>query len=199
MTTRDGSPAGDTDAGGVEQVLYVVGGYVGSHIVSARTLAAARAAQEEADATPYYLDFGELRRSGDLEMLADELERHDLSLLDYVAAIERSAGRAAAVTELGDRLAALGDVSFAGDDDSGAPSDSDRLRSESDLDEEVEDHFGHVLETSMSGDVPADLFDEFCVRQSPMFVDYEISYVEDERLDAMIAALEARGYTVIRD
>lgn len=190
----DATPAESTD-----RVLYVMGGYVGSHVVSARTLDAARDAQEQADATPYYSDFGELRRSGDLGALAEALEDYDISLSDYVAAIERSSGRAAAGTDLGERLTALDDVTFGGDDDANAPADSDRCRSESDLDEEVEDHYGHVIEIGMADDVPADIFDEFCTRQSPMFVDYEISYVEDERLDEMIAALEERGYTVIRD
>ncbi len=57
----------------------------------------------------------------------------------------------------------------------------------------------HVIETSMGEDVPADVLSEFGSQESPMFVEYVVDLVTEENLDAMIAALEARGYTIVRD
>ena len=199
MTTNDGEQpeAAQTPEGG-ERVLHVVEGYAGFHLVTQETLDAARSAQDAADAAPCYENFGELRRSGDLEMLTDRLGPWDLSLSDYIAAIEQAAERTPTSPDLGERLAALDDVDFDGDDDANAPSDSTNFRSEYELDNEVEDHFTHTLETRMCDDVPADILIAFDALQNPMFVDYQIAFVPAERLDAMISALEARGFTVIR-
>jgi len=200
MTTSDGEQpeAAQTPDGGA-RLLHAVEGYAGFHLVTQETLDAARTAQDAADAAPYYDDFGDLRRSGDLEMLAERLETWDLSLNDYIAAIEQAAERTPTSPNLGERLADLNDVDFDGDDDANAPSDSTNFRSEYELDNEVEDHFTHTLETRMCEDVPADILNAFDAVQNPMFVDYQIAFVPAERLDAMISALEARGFTVIRD
>lgn len=200
MTTSDGEQPepGQTPEGGA-RALHVVEGYAGFHLVTQETLDAARAAQDAADAAPYYEDFGDLRRSGDLEMLAERLENWDLSLNDYVAAIEQAAGRTPTSQDLGERLATLNDVDFDGDDDANAPSDSTNFRSEDELDNEVEDHFTHTLETRMCEDVPVDILNAFDAVQASMFVDYQAAFVTAERLDDMIGALEARGFTVIRD
>ena len=57
-----------------------------AHIVSAATIAEADAADEQ----PVLVDFGDLRRSGDLDTLGERLEQHGYgTLADYVAAIER--------------------------------------------------------------------------------------------------------------
>lgn len=200
MTTSNGKQpeAGQTPEGGA-RVLHVVEGYAGFHLVTQETLDAARAAQDAADAAPYHEDFGDLRRSGDLEMLAERLETWDLSVNDYIAAIEQAAGRTPATPDLGERLAALNDVDFDGDDDANAPSDATNFRSEYELDNEVEDHFTHTLETRMCDDVPADILHAFDAVQNSMFVDYRSAFVTAERLDDMIVALEARGFTVIRN
>ena len=108
MTTSDDEQPepGQTPEGGA-RALHVVEGYAGFHLVTQETLDAARAAQDAADAAPYYEDFGDLRRSGDLEMLAERLENWDLSLNDYVAAIEQAAGRTPTSQDLGERLAGV--------------------------------------------------------------------------------------------
>ena len=200
MTTSDGAQHVEGQIpNSAARVLHVVEGYAGFHLVTQETLEAARAAQDAADAAPYYEDFGDLRRSGDLEMLAERLENWDLSLNDYIAAIEQAAGRTPANPDLGERLAALNDVDFDGDDDTNAPSDSTNFRSEYELDNEVEDHFTHTLETRMCDDVPADILNAFDTVQNSMFVDYQGAFVTAERLDDMIDALEACGFIVIRD
>ena len=124
---------------------------------------------------------------------------YDLSLDAYLSAIERSAGRVPAGTDLGQRLAALGDVDFDGDDEANAPSDSDDFRAEYEIENEVEDHYMHTIETGMCEDVPADILDAFDAWIEPMFVDYETAAVDAERLDEMIEALEARSFIIIRD
>ena len=165
--------------------------------MSPETLAAASEAQSTADATPSYDDFGELRRSGELDLLRERLSDYDLSLDAYMATIERSAGRVPAGPDPQERLAALDDVEFDGDDEANAPSDSDDFGSETD--DEVEDHYMHMIETAMCEDVPADILDAFDARITPMFVEYEMAAVEAERLDEMIAALEARSFTIVRE
>ncbi len=130
MTTNDGERPETADgAAPGARVLHVVAGYAGLHLVSPETLAAADAAQEEADAS-------------------------------------------------------------AADD-----SDED---SDDDLDGGVEDVYMHTIEMGMCDDVPADILDAFGAVRQPMFADGPIAFVERERLDEMVAALEARGFAVIR-
>lgn len=188
-----------TDKTTGQSVFHVVGGYNGFHIVSAETLARASRAQEEADAAPYYENFGDLRRSGDLAQLAERLEGWDLSLDDYVSVIERAAERPGSSADLADRLAAVADVDFAGDDDANAPADHTDFRSEHERESEVEDVYMSIIEGAMLGDVPEDVLQTSCRTQSPRFSDGPLSRVEPEQLDEMITALEARGYTVINE
>ena len=180
------------------KVLHVVAGDDGFHLVTAETLAAADEAQSLADASPYYEDFGELRRSGELGALAERLNHYGLSLDAYMSAIERSAGRVPASSDLGERLADLDDVDFDGDDKANAPSDSDDFRAEWEIDNEVENLYMHTIAQGMCEDVPADILDSCYAFEGPMFVDYETAAVEADRLDEMIRALEARAYIVIR-
>ena len=118
---------------------------------------------------------------------------------DYVGAIESAVNRMSAGPEVAARLAALHDVEFEGDDDKNAPSDSTDFRSEDELDNEVEDPYTHTIETRMCDDVPADILKAFDAIQSPIFVDYKSASVQAERLDEVIAALEARGFSVLRE
>jgi hypothetical protein len=170
------------------------------HIVSSATISAA----EAADSAPYLTDFGELRRSGDLSELADRPDRHydGASAENYVAAIERSAGTVPTTDELNARLKAVEDVDFGGDDD--FPSDDTDFRPEWEADEApAEEWRGYsVIANAMSDDLPADIFKEFAIDSygdSPGFSGKIDSHVDVDRLEPMIAALEARGYVVIRD
>ena len=82
-----------------------------AHVVSGATMALAAGA----DNAPVIVDFGDLRRSGDLDELADRLDQLcQGSLEEYIEAIERSAEREPESGDLGQRLAALDDVVFDG-------------------------------------------------------------------------------------
>lgn len=181
----------------VPAVLHVVYTETGIHLVNAETLAAASNAQEEADATPYYADYGELRRSGDLELLADRLV--GLTLEEYADQIERSADLTPASPDISARLAALDGVDFDGTEDGSAPPDRDDFRPEWELDNEVENVWAHTVAMGMCDDVPREILAEFNAFQHLMFVDYQYCAVPDDQLDAMIAALQARGFTVERE
>ena len=185
-------------------VLYVVvdrWAEDGVYLVTAETVA--RAA--EAAAQPGLPEtFGELRRAGDL----DELETRISQFADldaYVAAIERAAGRPPASDRLEERLAALVDVEFEGDESDPAgtmPSDAhETLDSEEWALDRPASRFWHVLAWATRSDVPRDLFRQFCEerdqgRPGGDFLGYG---VRNGALDALIAALEQRGYTVVRD
>lgn len=181
------------------RVLHVVEGHVRFHLVTPETLAAASEAQSTADATPRYENFGELRRSAELDILEERLGNYDLNVEEYIAVIERSAGRVPASSDLRERLAALDDIDFDGDDEANAPSDADDFRSEYEIDNEVEDHYMHTIEQGMCSDVPADVLDAFDAWITPMFVDDRMAAVEAERLDDMIEVLKGRSFVIIRD
>lgn len=188
-----------TDDAASERVLHVVSGYDGFHLVSPQTLEAAIAAQAEYEAAPYYEDFGELRRAGQIGMLVERLESWDISVDDYVAAIERSAGRTSGGLSISERLEAVGDVDFDGDDDANAPDDTTNFRPDHEIENEVEDHFAHTLETGMADDVPDDILQTFDAIHQPMFSTSPIASVQEDRLEEMIEALQWRGYTIVRD
>lgn len=203
---NDASPDQQPDALSMSsdaQTLYLFGSEFvdGYHLVSKATVDRANAEHDVVTNAPYYENYGELRRSDDLDQLSERLGDHDVSLEEYAASIERAAGKAAHPGTLTDRFAALESVDFDGDDDDNTPSDSTDFRSESELDNEVEDDhvFVHVIAISMDDDVPADLLAEFCSHSAPMFVDYTIVYVTEDRLEPLIAALEARGHAIVRD
>jgi hypothetical protein len=180
--------------------LFASEWYDGYHLVNQATIDSAGEAQE-AQESPSYENFGELRRSDDLDMLSDHLRNHDVTLEEYAASIERAASMPTFVGPIEDRFAALISVDFSGDDDDNTPRDDDDFRSQAELDNEVADEnvFMHAISTAMAGDVPADLIEEFGTSDSPMFVEYTITYVDEEHLEPLIVALEARGYTVVRD
>lgn len=192
-----------------EKVLYVNWSpfEAVAHVVSGATMALAAAA----DDAPVIFDFGDLRRSGDLDQLSDRLDQLCQGTVDeYVEAIERSAGREPKGDELVERLAALDDVVFDGVpeeecDPSGGcqflPADDDELF---ELDDEPAPEFrGYaIIAKAMSDDIPIDIFKEFCESvygNSPAFSGHIDDRVEAERLPALVAALESRGYTVVAD
>ena len=186
----------------VSKTLFLFGSewYDGYHLVNQATIDSAGEAQEAQEA-PGYENFGELRRSDDLDMLSDYLRDYDVTLEEYAASIERAASMPTFFGSIGDRFASLVSVDFSGDDDDNTPSDDDDFRSQDELDSEVADEnvFMHAISTAMADDLPADLIDELGTQISPMFVEYTITYVDEEHLEPMIAALEARGYTVVRE
>ena len=59
--------------------------------------------------------------------------------------------------------------------------------------------WAHTVAMGMCDDVPDDVLAEFQALQNLMFVDYQHCAVADDRLESMIAALEARGFEVERD
>lgn len=181
-----------------------------AHIVSAATIAEADAADEQ----PVLVDFGDLRRSGDLGTLGERLEQHGYgTTADYVAAIERSEGLQPAVADLGPRLAALNEVYFEGLDgtepgldgeDCYLPADDKPFLTEWEAEEEPAEEFrGYVvIAHAMSSDIPSDLFEEFCGSSyggSPGFDGHIDDHVDAVKLPALIIALEARGYTVVTE
>jgi hypothetical protein len=186
----------------VSKTLLLFGSewYDGYHLVNQATIDSAGEAQE-AQAAPGYENFGELRRSDDLDMLSDYLRDYDVTLEEYAASIERATSMSAFVGSTEDRFAALISVDFSGDDGDNTPSDDDDFRSQAEVDSEVADEnvFMHAISTAMADDVPADLIDEFGTQVSTVFVEYTITYVDEEHLEPLIVALEARGYTVVRD
>lgn len=180
-----------------------------AHVVSSETIAAATAA----DAAPVLVDFGYLRRMGGVDELADRLAGFgEASVEEYVTAIERSAGRAPTSEDLAERLAAVADVSFDGLDADGfdpeggryLPADDDDFRTSWEIEEApAEEYRGYeLIATAMSNDIPPDVFEEFAESRygdSPVFSGHIDDSVPAEQLDALIAVLETRGYTVIRE
>ena len=148
-------------------------------IVRDATLKRAAAEEEAARSAPYHENYSKLRQITGPSQLAERLENRDLSLDGYATIIEGSASRVPKSTDIAERLAALHDVDFEGDDDLNAPADDEDFRSESELENEIDVDFvyAHVIETSMDGDVPEDLLSEFCVSPPLMFVDYSITVV----------------------
>jgi len=198
LGSSEGPIAGNEQAEAVApKVLVVVSGYAGFHLVSPQTLQAAAEAQRQADNSPYYENFGKLRRSAEISELAYRLSDWDISLEAYAAAIERSAGRQPAADQDGSqRLAALHDVDFDGDDEANAPADSTDFRSDSELDNDVEDVRMSTIEQGMCDDVPADVLRQFAALQNPMFVEAQLGAVDDEHIDAIVAVLRDRGFTI---
>ena len=166
-------------------------------VVSPATMRAAAAA----DNAPYLADFGDLRRSGDIDELTDRLDSA-LNINDYIGAIERFAGRTPSGGDLADRLKAVDDVEFDGDDN--FPSDTTDFRSDDEIAEEPDQDFRgyEIIANATADDVPKDIFDEFggdSYGDSPAFSGQIDSHVAADRLEAMSTALEARGYTVVRE
>lgn len=209
MTTEDGvATTGETD----DKVLYVWRSPFDSdvvHIVNANTIALASAA----DDAPVLVDFGDLRRHGDLEELGDRLDQCGVTLDEYVAGIEASDGRRPASADLAARLTSLNDVDFDGveagaydpdDEDRFLPADDDEFLTEWEKeDEPAEEYRGYVIiARAMSSDIPSDLFEEFCAESwgnTPAYSGHIDDHVSADKLPALVAALESRGYTVIDD
>ena len=199
-----GSPEDDqqTDSSmtaGPTKVLYLVA--LNSYYVfaSAESIALAHTAQQAADDIAYFDDFGELRSSGNIEMLADRLFAWDssISLETYVDAIEKSVGRIPASTDIAERLKAVSDVEFE-DDSSDAPADSCDIRTTEDIETEVEDYFGFTLEQTIHNDVPEEVLAKFGAQGPTMFSEVDTTFIDHENVEEMVVELEALGYTIIR-
>ena len=199
-----GSPEDDqqTDSSmtaGSTKVLYVVA--LNSYYVfaSAESIALAHAAQQAADEAACFDNFGELRTSGNIEMLADRLFAWDssISLETYVDAIEKSVGRIPASTDIAERLKAVSDVEFE-DDSSDAPADSCDIRTTEDIETEVEDYFGFTLEQTIHNDVPEEVLAKFGAQGPTMFSEVDQTFIDHEHVEEMVVELEALGYTIIR-
>ena len=178
------------------------------YLVSPETLAAAQRATA-ADAPRPPMNFGDVRRSGDIDTLEDLLSGYGASPEQYIAAIERAAGRPPGSGELSTRLKAVDDFVFAGehevtDDYDYLPGDDVDYREEQIVWDEPVVRYWDALAGATACDLPSDLATEYCVDRyatgspgsSGSFID---SSVDEDRLAELVAELEAWGYTVIRD
>ncbi len=105
--------------GGDERILHLIWSDWDNvpYLVSPETLAAAERATAD-DAPRPHMNFGDVRRGGDIDELEDLLSWHgDASLEPYIAGIERAAGRPPGSGALWTRLKALDDFVFAGEDE----------------------------------------------------------------------------------
>lgn len=199
-----GSPEDDQQTvssmtAGSAKVLYLVA--LNSYYVfaSAESIERAHAAQQAADDVAYFDNFGELRTSGNIEMLEDRLFAWDssLSLDTYVDAIEKSVGRVPASADIAERLKAVSDVEFDGIDFD-APADSCDIRTTGDIENEVEDYFGFTLEQTIYNDVPEEVLAKFGAQGPTMFSEVDQTFIDHEHVEEMVVELEALGYTIIR-
>lgn len=156
------------------------------------------------------MTFGDVRRSGELDLLRDLLDQHGgASPEQYVAAIEASADRRVLGGDLAVRLDLLRDVDFDGDD---VPTDDYEFLPGDDVDfredqvawDEPEVRYWDVIVRASRHDLPTDLAERYCsdheATGSPGSSGAYIgSWVDEDRLDELTAELEDRGFTVIRD
>lgn len=176
-------------------------------LVSPATLdAAQRATADDAPHPP--MNFGDVRRSADLDQLKELLEDHgNASLKQYVVGIESVAGQSGD-GDIATRLASLHGFDFRGDDTATddyeyLPGDDVDFREEQVAWDEPEVRYWDVIARATSGDLPADLAAEYCsdyhATGSPGSSGAYIgSWVDAARLDELIVEIEARGYTVNR-
>jgi hypothetical protein len=195
---------------GDERVLHLIWSewHNVPYLVSPESLAAAqRATADDAPRPP--MNFGDVRFAGDIDTLEDLLSAYGASAEQYVAAIERAAGRPPGNGELSTRLQALDDVVFAGDDTATddydyLPGDDHDFREEQIAWDEPAVRYWNALAGATARDLPSDLATEYCTDRyatgspgsSGSFID---SSADPDRLAELVAELEARGYTVIRD
>lgn len=197
--------------GGDERVLHLIWSDWENvpYLVSSESLAAAeRATADDAPRPP--MNFGDIRRSGDLDALEDLLVGYDFSSLEqYVAGIERAAGRLPGSGDPGTRLKSLDDFVFEGereatDDYNYLPGDNEDFREEQIAWDESDVRFWGELAGATARDLPSDLAAEYCADQyatgSPVSSGAFInSSVDEDRLAELVVELEARGYTVVAD
>ena len=197
--------------GGDERILHLIWSDWDNvpYLVSPETLAAAERATAD-DAPRPHMNFGDVRRGGDIDELEDLLSWHgDASLEQYIAGIERAAGRPPGSGALWTRLKALDDFVFEGDDTATddydyLPGDDFDFREEQIPWDEPQVRFWDVLAGATARDLPSDLAAEYCTDQyatgspgsSGAFIN---SSVDEDRLAELVAELEARGYTVRAD
>lgn len=179
------------------------------YLVNPETLAAAqRAAADDAPRPP--MNFGDVRRSGDMDELEELLSGYGYASPEqYVTGIERAAGRPPGSGDLSTRLQALNDVVFEGDDTATddydyLPGDDVDFREEQIAWDEPAVRYWDALASATARDLPSDLATEYCTDRyatgspgsSGSFID---SSVDEDRLAELVAELEARGYAIIRD
>lgn len=147
--------------------------------------------------------FGDLRRSDSIELLIEQLDELGVGLDSYLTTIEQSAGITPGSDDAAQRLAALMDVDFFGAEESEVPSDSMLL---SDNEEYGTDPFLFAMAAygeRTRADLAAAGIDRYVVgapgESSPMTGDVVDDFVPDDDVEAVVAALVARGYTVVRD
>jgi len=140
---------------------------------------------------------------GDLNELAERLERHDdcATLAGYVEAIEQSVGLEPSSDDLAHRFTAVRKVVFNGlsTRDVEYPADSTDFRSQDELDGEWEDAGHQILAGAIFGDLPVDLRSEFCVSSSDMFGTVIDRYVPERSIVELIKKLKEAGYDVLGD
>jgi len=140
---------------------------------------------------------------GDLNELAERLERHDdcATLAGYVEAIEQSVGLEPSSDDLAHRFTAVRKVVFNGlsTRDVEYPADSTDFRSQDELDGEWEDAGHQILAQATFGDLPDHLRREFCVSSSDMFGTTIDRYVPERSIVELIKRLKESGYDVLGD
>jgi len=175
-----------------------------AYVVSSASLAEAAAA-EEPDWNAMDQNFGDVRRSGDLEELKRQLG-YWVDIESYLERIEESCGRQPASGDLAARLQALNDVDYGGEtvdvdgDEITFPGDGDELDFEGG-DVTVEPYW-RVIYNAMNRDVPTDLRKAHCREREAGSMAWwgrlDTSIIPGH-LDTLITELESRGYTVRRD
>lgn len=174
----------------------------------ATLLAAQRATAPDAPHPPMYVK--DLRRPGQLEELEELLDGHfGATVEQYVAAIEAAAGRPSKGGDLAARLAALDDFEFAGDDVTtddydGLPADDHILDPDDGVQwGEPEVRYWDVISKATENDLPWDVDASYTADSyatgSPGSSGAHIgSFVDPDRLEELIAEVEALGYVVHR-
>ena len=139
----------------------------------------------------------------------DELEHYlpqDVDLASYVASIERSSERQLASGDLSARLQALNDVNYDGEtvetdgESVTFPDDGHELNHDGE-DVDVEPYW-RVIYNAMNQDLPTDVREAHCREReggSMVWWGRLDTSIIPGHLATLIANLESRGYTVLRD
>ena len=189
------------------KVFYVVGAPFedGCYVVTASTFSNAQAEFASYEERYGIENWGNLRRSTLVDDLEERLsDDYDIDVEDYLAAIERSCGRPRTEGSILERLAALANVGFDGDDDANAPSDDEYLTLVGDEEEIDPTYFVSDVCARSTRDDLASVGLASYVRTSegelsPLSGDVCSDFVADSDLVTVTSELERLGYTVIRE
>lgn len=177
------------------KVLVIVGSYDGLLLVSPESISAASDAQRAADEVSEFENFGDVRRSGNLDYLIERLDRYGGADLEtYLHAIEVAAGVHPTSSEISERLVAVSDFVFDGEED--LPGDGDDHLTSWEREEEVEDVYGQELLRAMVDDVPTEILREFDLTWSPIFGANVYATVPPEKLASVVERLRSLGYEI---